>query len=655
VAAPLLFYFTGLAVCDISNQTKVRTSCARVGIIACPIALLLFSAQVTCCVSNSTRTTSLQRVWSLTKGQRVWIVRGSAVLLLRLPFSLAIPHFVSQVIGGLIASPPLGNQIRASIIGLFVAGTIDAFLDFWVIYLFGIAQQKIILTLRKKVFNTLLMQDIEFFDATPSGEITSRLSADCAEMANDLTWVFRFFIEAIVRIVGIMGYMSYRSWRLSLLALCIVPLTALVNVLYGKWMWKNQARVQNAVASANARAQEVFGAIRTVFSFAREKEECERYSSCLDTWYCLMVKQILIQGFYYGVCNTFMINTCVQGSLLIYGSWLSYHNILKPEILLAFMLYQGQLQEYFQNLFNSYTNLIKSFGAGAKIFEYLERDPKCKRPVTRLLTRSFGPKKVGDIIFRQCCFSYPSRPHARVLSDFNMHVKEGNVVALVGQSGSGKSTVFRLLEHFYEPNAGEILVGDKNLLDYDHNELHNDFAMVGQEPTLLSGTIEDNILYGVVGMGILTEDEKAEWRSSVVECAMQANAHAFITALPNGYQTDVGESGMQLSGGQKQRIAIARCLILNPSVLLLDEATSALDAESEALVQNALDIAMKGRTVIVIAHRLSTVAKADHIYVLHGGKIVEDGHHDDLVNRPIPKGKNNYLSYRQLIERQGGL
>eukprot|EP00505_MAST-04D_sp_SCG-Rhode-Island_P000026 Stramenopile-MAST_4_protein_26 len=412
-------------------------------------------------------------------------------------FFEAAPTTTANVIGGLIASPPLGNQIRASIIGLFVAGTIDAFLDFWVIYLFGIAQQKIILTLRKKVFNTLLMQDIEFFDATPSGEITSRLSADCAEMANDLTWVFRFFIEAIVRIVGIMGYMSYRSWRLSLLALCIVPLTALVNVLYGKWMWKNQARVQNAVASANARAQEVFGAIRTVFSFAREKEECERYSSCLDTWYCLM--------------------------------------------------------------------------------------------------------------------------------------------------------------HFYEPNAGEILVGDKNLLDYDHNELHNDFAMVGQEPTLLSGTIEDNILYGVVGMGILTEDEKAEWRSSVVECAMQANAHAFITALPNGYQTDVGESGMQLSGGQKQRIAIARCLILNPSVLLLDEATSALDAESEALVQNALDIAMKGRTVIVIAHRLSTVAKADHIYVLHGGKIVEDGHHDDLVNRPIPKGKNNYLSYRQLIERQGGL
>lgn len=195
-------------------------------------------------------------------------------------------------------------------------------------------------------------------------------------MANDLTWVFRFFIEAIVRIVGIMGYMLYRSWRLSLLALCIVPFTALVNVSYGKWMWKNQARVQNAVASANACAQEVFGAIRTVFSFAREKEECERYSSWLDTWYFLMVKQILIQGFYYGICNTFMINTCVQGSLLIYGSWLSYHNILKPEILLAFMLYQGQLQEYFQNLFNSYTNLIKSFGAGAKIFEYLERDPR---------------------------------------------------------------------------------------------------------------------------------------------------------------------------------------------------------------------------------------------------------------------------------------
>ena len=163
-----------------------------------------------------------------------------------------------------------------------------------------------------------------------------------------------------------MVYMVYRSWQLSLLALSIIPVTSLINVFYGRWMWKNQSQIQSAIARANAVAQEVLGAVRTVFSFAREKEEYGRYESRLTVWYELMIRQLFIQGVYYGMCNSFLINTCVQGSLLIYGSWLSYKDILEPEVLLAFMLYQGQLQEYFQNLFNSYTNLIKSFGAGTK-------------------------------------------------------------------------------------------------------------------------------------------------------------------------------------------------------------------------------------------------------------------------------------------------
>ena len=218
------------------------------------------------------RKTSASRLWNLTRKHRQWLISGCIVLLVRLPFSLSIPHFISQVIGGLVSEPKNLSLVKESIISIFIAGTIDSFLDFWCVYLFGVAQQKIILDLRRNVFKALLSQDMEFHDVTSSGEMTSRLTADCAEMANDLTWVFRFFIEALVRIGGIMGYMLVRSWRLSLLALSIIPITSLINVFYGKWMWKNQARVQTAIAEANSVAQEVLGAIRTVFSFAREDE-----------------------------------------------------------------------------------------------------------------------------------------------------------------------------------------------------------------------------------------------------------------------------------------------------------------------------------------------------------------------------------------------
>ena len=542
--------------------------------------------------------------------------------------------------------------------------------------MFGVAQQKIILDLRRDVFKALLSQDMEFHDKTSSGEMTSRLTADCAEMANDLTWVFRFLIEAMVRIGGIMGYMLVRSWRLSLLALSIIPVTSVVNVFYGKWMWKNQAKVQTAIAQANSVAQEVLAAIRTVFSFARENEEHQRYASRLIAWYDLMVQQLFIQGVYYGMCNTFLINTCVQGSLLIYGSWLVQQNFLRGEILLAFMLYQGQLQEYFQNLFNSYTSLIKSFGAGKKVFEYLDRVPRCQRPEKKDLVFNLNfpgtathspPVKIGDIMFENVSFAYPSRPEVPVLENLSMTVKQGQMVALVGPSGAGKSTIFHLLQHFYDPDNGDIRIGNLNLRDYDHHKLHKDFAIVGQEPTLMSGTIEDNILYGIGGMDTFTDEQKVACRDMVTNSAKLANAHDFICELPNGYQTDVGEKGVQLSGGQKQRIAIARCLIQDPKVLLLDEATSALDSESESLVQQALEVAMKGRTTIIIAHRLSTVSRADKIYVLSEGKIVEKGTHAELMQKPTKDSldydtksslsnqpSHQHVSYRQLVERQSG-
>jgi ABC-type multidrug transport system fused ATPase/permease subunit len=540
------------------------------------------------------------------------------------------------------------------------------------VYLFGIAQQRIIRGLRLNLYQAILRQDISFFDTTKTGEITSRLTADSAEMANDLTSVFRFTIESLVRIGGIIAYMFVRSWRMGLLALAIIPLTSMINRVYAKFMHQNQEKVQTALAEANSVAQEAIGAIRTVCSFAMENGEYARYESRIDTYYTLIVRQYFISGVYYMICNTFLINTVVQASLLAYGAHLIRADLLQATVLLSFMLYQAQLQEYFQNLFNSFTSLIKSSGAAAKVFDYIDRRPRYRksRDLESMKPQNFSalsvssdahnnapsiPLSRGHVSLHDVHFCYPSRPGKVVLRGFSLNVEPASCVALVGLSGSGKSTVFSLIEHFYEVQQGIIRIDGVDVADMAHSELHRVVAMVGQEPELMSGTIESNIMYGTNFVSVTetqmsigsstTSNMDDNLRQRMISAAKDANAFDFImNELPDGFQTEVGERGVQLSGGQKQRIAIARCLMQNPCVLLLDEATSALDSESEAAVQEALTRAMVGRTTIVIAHRLSTIKNADIIVVLNKGQVMEQGTHDTLMSMDG--------TYRRLVERQ---
>eukprot|EP00750_Incisomonas_marina_P029302 INCI712.2.p1 GENE.INCI712.2~~INCI712.2.p1 ORF type:complete len:512 (-),score=87.21 INCI712.2:580-2115(-) len=508
-----------------------------------------------------------------------------------------------------------------------------------------------------------------FFDQTPTGEITSRLTADTAEMANDLTWVFRFTIEALVRIGGIIVYMFFRSWQLALLACSAVPVTAIVNRIYAKWLAKNSKDVQTALAKANDVAQEGISSIRTVHSFASENREHRRYTERIDAYFALSVRQVCISGVYYMFCNTFLVNTCVTAALLLYGSTLCAQGdvvvpAVTPEVLLSFMLYQGQLQEYFQNLFNSFTSLIKSTGAGAKVFSYLDRKPVGRAPLSSEAGLKL-PDLHGDIVFDSVSFRYPSRD-VDVLRSVSFAAPRGKLTALVGASGSGKSTCFHLIGHAYEPTAGSVHLDGVDVRSLDHAWLHEVVRLVGQEPVLFSGTVEDNILYGIPEgeRDSLSQDTR---RQMVEAAASLANAHGFIQELPNSYASEVGERGVQLSGGQKQRIAIARAIIHNPRILLLDEATSALDTESEGVVQEALERAMRGRTVLVIAHRLSTVIRADKIIVMDKGRVVEQGTHDELAKAPLPQSssqesggggvdsREGMTTYRMLIARQEGL
>ncbi|ACO61818.1 ATP-binding cassette superfamily, partial [Micromonas commoda] len=492
-----------------------------------------------------------------------------------------------------------------------IAGGVNAALDFWNVFLFTFVQNRIVRRLRSTLFAKILGQEIGYFDVTSAGSISSRLTADTTEIASNLSWVFRNVTEAVVRVTGIAVYLMLQNWRLGLVACAIIPITTAANRIYGEWMTKNATATQDSLAAANHVALEAIGSIRTVVSFANETHEIKRYDSALGRWYALCNRQAVVTGVYFSVIYSFLSQLLVPVALLVYGSHLVMSGRMHPERLIAFMLYQGQLQEYVSNLLNAFTSMYKSSGSAAAVFELIDRTPVGNNKGSHVVTPFLGAVELRDVHF-----CYPARPEKVVLNGLALRAEPGEFIALVGGSGSGKSTVFHLLQHFYEPQMGVVALDGVDVSLVSHAWLHRVMACVGQEPVLFSGTVLENITYIVDG--------------EVISAAMAANAHTFVTSMPRGFHTQVGERGVQLSGGQKQRIAIARAILCNPAVLLLDEATSALDAASEAQVQSALDNAMNGRTTLVIAHRLSTVKNADKIFVLHRGAVVEEGTHEEL-------------------------
>ena len=394
---------------------------------------------------------------------------------------------------------------------------------------------------------------------------------------------------------------------------------------YGDFLNKNAKEVQNALAQANSVAQEALSCIRTVVAFATEDYEHSKYKGKIVKHYDLNVQQLYAQGFYYMIISTFLINTVVQALLLYVGMVLMERGELNVEVLLAFMLYQSKLQNEVMNLFNSYTSLIKSSGAGDKVFELLDRlipEPGTGHDGVNAGIDT-GPSQL-NIHIQQLNFSYPSRLDQQILTNLDIDIPAGKTIALVGKSGCGKSTIIGLLQRFYDPDGGAVIVNDKNLKDINLKSHRQRIGVVTQDPVLFTGSIRDNILYGA----------KNKTDADVINAAKLANAHVFIEGFPDGYDTQVGERGMQLSGGQRQRVSIARAIISEPNLLLLDEATSALDTESEKLVQDALDHLLNTNnqmTTVVIAHRLQTVRNADNIIVLDKGCVLEQGTHEDLL------------------------
>ncbi|KAF8073219.1 Abcb9 [Scenedesmus sp. PABB004] len=507
---------------------------------------------------------------------------------------------------------------------------------------FSVAMWRLNVRLRRALFGALLAQEVGFYDKVQTGEISSRLSADTTTVSDSVSLNLNVLVRSATSAAMVLGFMFAASWRLTVVTFVLVPCVLLISKVYGAFYRRLSKKAQAALAEANAVAEEVLSAQATVRAHAAQGSAAASYADRLAVFYALMARQAGVYAVY--AATTTFLPSLVVATVLYYGGCLVLGGEMSAGALVSFMLYQQSLSAAFSSMGDVFSALTAAVGAADKVVELIKRVPREPPP------GAFVPpsgRLVGSLALQSVVFAYPIRPSTRVLNCLSLAVNPGEVVALVGPSGGGKSTIIKLLQRFYVPLSGAVLVDGLDVGAYEPRWLRRHVALVAQEPVLFARSVRRNIIYGLE-----PEDGAAPpSQEAIEEAARQANAHDFVSAFPERYETGCGEKGVVLSGGQKQRIAIARALVRAPQVLLLDEATSALDTESEAVVQEALSRLMAGRTVVVVAHRLSTVRDATRICVVAGGVVAEQGSHDELIGRG---GLYSQLVARQLTASPSG-
>ena len=558
----------------------------------------------------------LRRLGPRLSPYRAVLLVAGVLMMCSVSIGLAFPLIVRELLDAafLAGDSALLNRVAIGLLSLFGA---LAVINFFQSYLTASVSEKVVADLRRDLFGGLVYQPPGFFASRRVGELSSRLASDSGLIQG----VLRFGIPEIIRqavfLIGALVLVTITHPRLTLVTLTAIPLAALVGWFFGIRVRRLSTRIQDRLADAVSRAEQVFTQIRTVQSFTREPFETEAYGGAVNQARDEGLRRAMARASLTGAVTFAAFGAVVM--VLWEGGRLVLAGELSPGTLVAFLLYSVTISGAITSLAGFWGNLQEAAGAARRIFEILDHPVAIQSPTnpSPLPTPARGVVRYEGVTFRY----EPDLP--RVLDGIDLVLDEGATVALVGSSGSGKSTLASLIPRFFDVEEGSVTFDGIDVRDLALDDLRSRIGIVPQEPMLFGGTVRENLVYGNLDAS----------QAEIEEAARAAHAAEFIETFPDGYDQVVGERGVTLSAGQRQRIAIARVMLERPKLLILDEASSSLDSQSEALVQDALERLMRGRTTLVIAHRLSTVIRSDRILVLDQGRIVDEGSHPELLDR----------------------
>ena len=534
---------------------------------------------------------------------------GLIFLLLSSFASLFFPMFIGEMVDASKKSIENINKIALLLFGLF---TLQAIFSYFRIVLFVNVTEKFLAKLRQATYEHLIRLPMTFFNKRRIGELNSRIASDISLLQETFTTTSAEFLRQIIIVIGGTILLGFTSLKLAAFMLSIFPVIIIIAVIIGRKLRAYSKTVQEHIADSNTIVEETLQGITNVKAFTNEVFESLRYKNKTKE----IVKYAIKGGKLRAAFASFIILGIFGAiaAVIWYGARLIHQGDMSMGDLTSFLMLTIFIGASIGSIADLYAQIQKAIGATEQLMEILDETPE------EYTEGEIRHRIKGEIEFKELSFHYPNRADIEVLSKINLTINEGQQIALVGASGAGKSTITQLMMRFYQNYSGQLIIDKTEIKLLPLSDLRKQIAIVPQDILLFGGSIKENISYGKPD----ASDQE------IHKAAEQANAHQFITEFPEAYETLVGDRGIQLSGGQRQRIAIARAILKDPKILILDEATSALDSESENLVQEALDKLMKGRTSLVIAHRLATVRNSDKIFVLEKGQIVESGNHDEL-------------------------